>query len=66
MLTASYTVSLLAPASGQRFTMTGQVVRAGRTLTVCRGDAFADGSATPFAIMQAIMAAVYDWPGTQH
>jgi acyl-coenzyme A thioesterase PaaI-like protein len=44
VLTASYTINLLAPAAGQRFTMTGQVVRAGRTLTVCRGEAFTDGA----------------------
>jgi uncharacterized protein (TIGR00369 family) len=66
VLTASYTINLLAPATGQRFTMTGQVVRAGRTLTVCRGEAFTDGASTPFAIMQATMTAVYDRPGIQH
>jgi acyl-coenzyme A thioesterase PaaI-like protein len=42
--------------------MTGQVVRAGRTLVVCRGEAFADGASRPFAAMQATMAAVYDRP----
>jgi uncharacterized protein (TIGR00369 family) len=66
VLTASYAINLLAPAAGQRFTMTGQVVRAGRTLTVCRGEAFADGASTPFAIMQATMTAVYGRPGIQH
>lgn len=66
VLTASYTINLLAPAAGQRFTMTGQVVRAGRTLTVCRGEAFTDGAGTPFAIMQATMTAVYGRPGIQH
>jgi len=66
VLTASYTINLLAPAAGQQFTMTGQVVRAGRTLTVCRGEAFTDGATTPFAIMQATMAAVYGQPGIQH
>ncbi|MBO0785612.1 MAG: PaaI family thioesterase [Actinobacteria bacterium] len=66
VLTASYTINLLAPAAGQRFTMTGQVVRAGRTLTVCRGEAFSDGASTPFAIMQATMTAVYGRPGIQH
>jgi uncharacterized protein (TIGR00369 family) len=29
VLTANYTINLLAPAAGQRFAMTGQVVRAG-------------------------------------
>ena len=63
VLTVSYTINLLAPAAGQRFTVTGQVVRAGRTLVVCRGDAFADGADRPFAAMQATMTALYDRPG---
>ena len=66
VLTASYTINLLAPAAGERFRMTGTVVRAGRTLVVCRGDAFADAAATPFAVMQATLTALYDRPGVQH
>jgi uncharacterized protein (TIGR00369 family) len=63
VLTASYTINLMAPAAGLRFTMTGQVVRAGRTLVVCRGEAFADDADRPFAAMQATMTALYDRPG---
>jgi uncharacterized protein (TIGR00369 family) len=63
VLTVSYTINLLAPAAGQRFTVTGHVVRAGRTLVVCRGEAFADGAERPFAAMQATMTALYDRPG---
>jgi uncharacterized protein (TIGR00369 family) len=63
VLTATYTINLLAPAAGQRFVMAGEVVRAGRTLVVCRGEAFADGSQRPFAVMQATMTALYDRPG---
>jgi uncharacterized protein (TIGR00369 family) len=66
VLTASYTINLLAPAAGERFRMTGTVVRAGRTLVVCRGDAFADAAAVPFAVMQATLTALYDRPGIQH
>ena len=62
VLTATYTVNLLAPAAGERFTITGEVVRAGRTLVVCRGEAFADGDKRPFAIMQATMTAVFGVP----
>jgi uncharacterized protein (TIGR00369 family) len=62
VLTATYTINLLAPASGQRFAMTGEVVRAGRTLVVCRGEAFADGATAPFAVIQATMTALYDRP----
>jgi len=39
--------------------LTGEVVRAGRTLVVCHGEAFGDGSQRPFAVMQATMTAVY-------
>jgi uncharacterized protein (TIGR00369 family) len=63
VLTATFTVNLLAPAAGQRFAVTGEVVRAGRTLVVCRGEAFADDDKRPFAIMQATMTALYNRPG---
>jgi uncharacterized protein (TIGR00369 family) len=63
VLTVTFTINLMAPAAGERFTMTGQVVRAGRTLLVCRGQAFADGSDRPFAEMQATMTALYGRPG---
>jgi acyl-coenzyme A thioesterase PaaI-like protein len=43
--------------------VTGSVVRAGRTLVVCRGEAFADDAERPFAAMQATMTALYDRPG---
>jgi len=43
VLTAELKVNLLAPATGDSLVAEGQVVRAGRTLTVCRGDAFTEG-----------------------
>ena len=66
VLTATYSINLLAPAAGERFVMTGTVVRAGRTLVVCRGEATAAGAAVPFAVMQATLTAVYDRPGIRH
>jgi uncharacterized protein (TIGR00369 family) len=66
VLTATYTINLLAPAAGRRFVMTGEVIRAGRTLVVCRGAATADDATTPFAIMQATLSAVYNRPGISH
>jgi uncharacterized protein (TIGR00369 family) len=63
VLTATYTINLLAPAAGQQFAIIGEVVRAGRTLVVCRGEAFADGGLRPFAVMQATMTAVVGRPG---
>jgi uncharacterized protein (TIGR00369 family) len=41
VLTIELKVNLLAPASGESLIAEGHVVRAGRTLTVCRGDAHA-------------------------
>jgi len=38
------------------------VVRAGRTLVVCRGEAFADGDQRPFAVMQATMSVLNNRP----
>ena len=66
VLTAAYSINLLAPAAGERFVMTGTVVRAGRTLVVCRGEAVVAGAAVPFAVMQATLTAVYDRPGIRH
>ncbi len=63
VLTASFTINLLAPAAGKRFTITGEVIRAGRTLVVCRGEAFTDEDKRPFAVMQATMTAVRNRPG---
>jgi uncharacterized protein (TIGR00369 family) len=41
VLTVEFKANLLAPAAGERFLARGRVVRTGRTLTVCRGDAIA-------------------------
>ena len=40
VLTVELKVNLLAPARGDRLVAEGEVIRAGRTLTVCRGDAY--------------------------
>jgi uncharacterized protein (TIGR00369 family) len=45
VLTVELKVNLLAPARGDRIVAEGVVVRAGRTLTVCRGDAYAEQGA---------------------
>jgi uncharacterized protein (TIGR00369 family) len=45
VLTVELKANLLAPAGGDRLVAEGEVVRAGRTLTVCRGDAFAEQGA---------------------
>ena len=38
VLSVEYKVNLLAPAAGNRFVATGQVVRSGRKLSVCTGE----------------------------
>ena len=39
VLTVEYKINFLAPAAADRFQLIGTVVRAGRTLTVCQGEA---------------------------
>jgi uncharacterized protein (TIGR00369 family) len=64
VLTVEFKLNLLEPAAGERFAARGRVIRAGRTLTVCRGDAYAragDGEgerhvATLAATMMAVRA----------
>jgi uncharacterized protein (TIGR00369 family) len=41
VLTAEYKVNLVAPASGEAVIARAAVLKAGRTLTIVRGDAFA-------------------------
>ena len=39
VLTVEFKINLLAPAAGEQLVARGRVLRSGRTLTVCRGDA---------------------------
>ena len=60
VLTVELKVNLLAPARGDNLVAEGEVIRAGRTLTVCRADVFgldADGErhlATMLVTMMAV------------
>jgi uncharacterized protein (TIGR00369 family) len=60
VLTVEYKINLMAPARGEHIEAHGRVVRAGRTLTVCRGEAMAveDGVTTPVAVMQATIMTI--------
>jgi uncharacterized protein (TIGR00369 family) len=60
VLTVEFKVNLLEPAAGDRFLARGRVVRAGRTLTVCRGEAvaFAGADERHLATMTATVMAV--------
>ena len=41
--TAEYKLNFLTPAKGSQVTARAEVLRPGRSITVCRADAFADG-----------------------
>jgi uncharacterized protein (TIGR00369 family) len=60
VLTVEFKINLLAPAAGERLVARGRVLRAGRTLTVCRGDAvtISDGLEKHVAALTATMIAV--------
>ena len=55
VLTSGFKVHFLRPASGKSFRAVGQVLKAGRTLTVCEGELFQDGGDAPVAKMSATM-----------
>lgn len=61
VLTIEYKVNFLSPAVGTHFLARGEVIRAGRTITVCRGEVFAmskERGRKVVATMQATMIAV--------
>ena len=60
VLTVEYKVNLLAPAEGERLVARGRVVRSGRTIYVCAGDAFmaARGEERHVATMTATVMCV--------
>ena len=62
VLSVEFKVNLLAPAAGELFRAVGNVVRAGRTLTVCGAEvrAHTADKETIIAVMQGTMMAVRD------
>lgn len=60
VVTVEFKVNFLAPAKGDSFLAVGKVVRPGRSITVCSGEAFAvtGGARKAVALMQATMIAV--------
>jgi uncharacterized protein (TIGR00369 family) len=60
VLTVELKVNLLAPAVGDYLRARGEVVRPGRNLTVCRGDAYAvsEGDSKHVATILATMTAI--------
>ncbi|HEV7646178.1 MAG TPA: PaaI family thioesterase [Pyrinomonadaceae bacterium] len=57
VLSVEFKVNLLAPAIGEKFSARAQVIKPGRTLTVCRADVFAinSGEEKMIATMLATM-----------
>lgn len=62
VLTIEFKVNLLAPGLGKRFRFVGRVIKPGRTISVCDGQAFGmqDGKEKLFATMTATMMTVAD------
>jgi uncharacterized protein (TIGR00369 family) len=62
VLTVELKVNFLAPATGESLLARGRVLRPGRTLTVCSGEAVAvaDGTETVVATLLTTMMAVRD------
>jgi uncharacterized protein (TIGR00369 family) len=57
VLTVEYKINFLSPAQGKKFVAVGQVVKPGRTLTVCAGNVWAhdEGESKLIATMQSTM-----------
>src|SRR5688500_5279443 len=62
VLSIEFKVNMLAPAKGESFVARGVVLRAGRTIMVCRADVFSehDGEEKLIAAMQGTMMVVRD------
>jgi uncharacterized protein (TIGR00369 family) len=60
VLSIEFKINMLTPAKAERFVAIGRVLRSGRTITVCAGDAVALGDDGPVTVatMQATMMAV--------
>ena len=65
VLTVEFKTNLLAPAKGERFLFRAHVVKPGRTLTVCDGQAFAVENGADerlVATMNGTLMALFDRP----
>ena len=64
VLSVEFKTNLLAPARGEELIARARVVRAGRTITVCQGEAAtaSNGAETPVATMLATMMTVRNRP----
>lgn len=60
VLSIEFKVNFMAPAQGELFLAHGQVIRSGRTISVCRGEVIAleKGHERSIALMQATMMTI--------
>lgn len=68
VLTVEFKLNLLAPGAGQEFRLIGRVRKAGRTITVAEGEAWAirdDGTRKLIATMTGTLMTVRDRDGIQ-
>jgi uncharacterized protein (TIGR00369 family) len=65
VLTVEFKTNLLAPAKGESFTFRAQVIKPGRTLTVCDARAFAmeNGQERLIATMTGTLMAIFQRDG---
>jgi uncharacterized protein (TIGR00369 family) len=66
VLTIEFKINLLAPAQGQRFRMQGRVIKPGRTITVCEGQAFAIGDTGPEKLIATMCCTLMAVAGREH
>ena len=64
ILTVEYKLNLMAPADGDLLVARGEVIKPGRSLTVCRADVdiIKDGKVTPCAVMQQTLMRIVGRP----
>ena len=62
VVTVEYKINYMAPGIGERIIAVGQVIRAGRTLSICSADIYAESGSerTAFAHLVTTMMAVED------
>jgi uncharacterized protein (TIGR00369 family) len=63
LVTVEYKINMLAPGRGKRFVARAEVLKAGRSLTVTRGEVLAEDG-TPCAVMQQTLMMLPDTPDT--
>lgn len=68
VLTVEFKTNFLAPAAGDFFQVVAQVIKPGRTITVCQAEAFAhrQGRVKLVASMSATLMAVFGRAGVEH